>query len=136
MDFKVRNLITNNTTKGTFQNQKLLLALVINQVKESTHMEIKKNEINEGVELILAGRLDTVTAPKLQTALSDALQSFEAAELDFTAIEYVSSAGLRVLLQGQKNAQGTGKSMKLKNVSTEVMEVFDVTGFTGILTII
>ena len=99
-------------------------------------MEIKKNEINEGVELILAGRLDTVTAPKLQTALSDALQSFEAAELDFTAIEYVSSAGLRVLLQGQKNAQGTGKSMKLKNVSTEVMEVFDVTGFTGILTII
>jgi len=99
-------------------------------------MEIKKNEINEGIELTLTGRLDTITAPKLQTVLSDALQSFETVELDFAEVEYVSSAGLRVLLQGQKTAQNTGKSMKLKNVSSEVMEVFDVTGFSGILTIV
>ncbi|MCL2663460.1 MAG: STAS domain-containing protein [Oscillospiraceae bacterium] len=99
-------------------------------------MEIKKNEMNESIELILTGRLDTITAPKLQTVLSEALQSFEATELDFAEVAYVSSAGLRVLLQGQKIAQNTDKSLKLKNVSSEVMEVFDVTGFSGILTII
>jgi len=99
-------------------------------------MEIKKNEINEGIELILTGRLDMVTAPKLQTVLSEALQTFETTELDFSEVDYMSSAGLRVLLQGQKVAQGSDRSMKLKNVSSEVMEVFDVTGFSGILTII
>jgi anti-anti-sigma factor len=99
-------------------------------------MEIIKIETNEGTELTLKGRLDTVTASKLQTNLSEALQSSENVVLDFNGIEYVSSAGLRVLLQGQKAAQGAGKSMKLKNVSSEVMEVFDVTGFTGILTIV
>jgi len=99
-------------------------------------MEITKNEINEGVELALVGRLDTITAPKLQTTLSEVLQSYEVAILDFIGVEYVSSAGLRVLLQGQKIAQGSGKNMKLKNVSSEVMEVFDITGFSGILTII
>jgi anti-sigma B factor antagonist len=99
-------------------------------------MEITKNEINEGVELTLIGRLDTITAPKLQIVLAEALQSSETVVLDFDGVGYVSSAGLRVLLQGQKAAQGADKSMKLKNVSSEVTEVFDVTGFTGILTII
>ena len=98
-------------------------------------MEIKKNENNDGVELTLVGRLDTITAPKLQTALTEALESFEKVVLDFAGVEYVSSAGLRVLLQGQKIAQGADKSMKLKKVTTEVVEVFDVTGFSGILTI-
>ncbi|MCL1832115.1 MAG: STAS domain-containing protein [Oscillospiraceae bacterium] len=55
--------------------------------------------------------------------------------LNFAGVDYVSSAGLRVLLQGQKNAQAAEKSMVLKNVSPDVMEVFDVTGFSGILTI-
>jgi anti-sigma B factor antagonist len=99
-------------------------------------MEIKKNEVDEGIDLTLVGRLDIVTAPHLQTVLSEALQSSEKVELDFTGVEYVSSAGLRVLLQGQKLAQGSDKNMTLKNVSPEIMEVFDVTGFTGFLTII
>ena len=99
-------------------------------------MEIKQNNINEGVELTLTARLDTITSTKLQTALAETIKSSEAVILDFAGIEYVSSAGLRVLLQGQKIAQGSGKSMKFKNVSPEVMEVFDVTGFSGILTFI
>jgi len=99
-------------------------------------MEIKKTTNTEAMVLELTGRLDTVTSPGLQTALSEAIQSSDAVVLHFTGIEYVSSAGLRVLLQGQKIAQGAGKNMNLKNVSPEVMEVFDVTGFTGILTFI
>ena len=100
-------------------------------------MEIKTTTTTEGTELSLTGRLDTVTSPQLQTALTEAIQSSETVILDFAGVEYVSSAGLRVLLQGQKNAQGAdNKNMRLKNVSPEVMEVFDVTGFSGILSII
>ena len=94
-------------------------------------MEITKTESG----LSLKGRLDTVTSPKLQEALAEIISSSETFELNFAEVDYVSSAGLRVLLQGQKNAQAAGKSMVLKNVSSEVMEVFDVTGFSGILTI-
>jgi len=100
-------------------------------------MEIEKNiSEGEGIELTLTGRLDIVNAPKLQTVLSEVLQSYETTVLDFEGVEYVSSAGLRVLLNGQKIVQSAGKSMKIKNVSAEIMEVFDVTGFSGILTII
>ena len=98
-------------------------------------MEITRTN-NSGTEVMsLIGRLDTVTSTKLQTSLMEAIEGAEAIELDFAAVEYVSSAGLRVLLQGQKAAQKSGKAMTLKNVSSEVMEVFDVTGFSGILTI-
>jgi anti-anti-sigma factor len=99
-------------------------------------MEIEKNEVNGSFELTLIGRLDTITSPKLQKDLSEALQASETVVLNFGGVEYVSSAGLRVLLQGQKIAQGADRSMTLKNVSSEVMEVFDVTGFSGVLSII
>jgi len=99
-------------------------------------MEIKKATTAEGAELTLTGRLDTLTSTNLQTALSEALQSSGTVVLDFAGVDYVSSAGLRVLLQGQKIAQGSDRSMKIKNVSSEVMEVFDMTGFSGILTIL
>ena len=94
-------------------------------------MEITKTQ--DG--LSLKGRLDTITSPKLQEVLQEILTSDEKTELDFAGVDYVSSAGLRVLLQGQKTAQAMEKSMVLKNISPEVMEVFDVTGFSGILTI-
>ena len=98
-------------------------------------MEIKRTKTGDTDVLTLIGRLDTTTAPKLQEVLTEVIPSAQAVELDFAEVEYVSSAGLRVLLMGQKNVQSGGKSMTLKNVSPEVMEVFDVTGFTGILTI-
>jgi len=99
-------------------------------------MEIKKTQTEGVCELTLTGRLDTTTAPQLQQALTAAMRTDSMVELDFAGIEYVSSAGLRVLLQGQKNALAFGKGMTLKNVSPEVMEVFEITGFSGILTII
>ena len=99
-------------------------------------MEITRTNIGGTEVMSLTGRLDTVTSMKLQTVLTEAIEGAEKIELDFAAVDYVSSAGLRVLLQGQKAAQKADKPITLKNVSSEVMEVFDVTGFSGILTII
>jgi len=98
-------------------------------------MEIVKTQ-NEGTAILsLTGRLDTITSPKLQEALTEAIPLSDAIELDFSGIDYVSSAGLRVLLFGQKSMQSADKTMTLTNVSSEVMEVFEVTGFSGMLTI-
>ncbi|MCL2003091.1 MAG: STAS domain-containing protein [Oscillospiraceae bacterium] len=99
-------------------------------------MEIEKTLSGETCALALTGRIDTVTSPKLQEALMEAISSAATTELDFARIDYVSSAGLRVLLLGEKNAKASGRSVTLKNVSPEVMEVFEITGFSGILTIV
>ena len=98
-------------------------------------MEIIKSQNGDSVALSLKGRLDTVTSPKLQEILAEVLAQSDDVELDFAEVDYVSSAGLRVLLFGQKKSQASGKAMKLINVSPEVMEVFEITGFSGMLTI-
>jgi anti-anti-sigma factor len=97
-------------------------------------MTITKTQAEAAEVLTLTGRIDTVTAPKLQEDLLEAVSSSESVVLDFADVDYVSSAGLRVILIGQKRAQGTGKTMTLKNVPREVMEVFEITGFSDILT--
>ena len=90
----------------------------------------------DGTELIiaLAGRLDTVTAPELEAAIKGSLDGVTALNIDMEALEYVSSAGLRVLLSTQKimNRQGV---MKVTHVSEPIMEIFEVTGFSDILNI-
>ena len=90
----------------------------------------------EGTKLTitLLGRLDTTTAPKLETELKQSISGVEELVLDFAQLEYLSSAGLRVLLSAQKvmNRQG---SMVVRNVNETVMEIFEVTGFVDILTI-
>ena len=97
-------------------------------------MEIKKtgNEKNLNVEII--GRLDAVTAPQLEKELGSSLDGVENLTLDFSQLEYIASAGLRVLLVAQKrmNKQGV---MTIKNVSEEVKEVLDMTGFINFLQI-
>lgn len=98
-------------------------------------MEIATSQNGAATTLALSGRLDTTTAPQLQPVLLGAIQAGGPVELDFGGIEYVSSAGLRVLLLGQKAAQAGGGSLVLRNVSPDVMEVFDMTGFSGILQI-
>jgi len=99
-------------------------------------MEITRTK-NDNTEVIgLIGRLDVITSPKLQTALLEVVKTAENIELDFAEVDYVASAGLRVLLHVLKIVQKDNKSMVLKNVSAEVTEVFDVTGFLGILTIV
>lgn len=97
-------------------------------------MTIQKNL--EGTTLTLApeGRLDTTTAPQLEAEVKDSLEGVTTLVLDLAGLEYISSAGLRVVLSAQKamNKQG---SMVVRNVNEYVMEVLEVTGFADILTI-
>ena len=97
-------------------------------------LNIMKNANGNDLKVILEGRLDTTTAPQLEAELSSALSGVTALKFDLAKLEYISSAGLRVLLSAQKtmNKQGT---MVITGVSTEVQEIFDVTGFSDILTI-
>ena len=97
-------------------------------------MTIEKKINNESATLIVSGRLDTQTAPELENELDSVLSGLKELTFDMTNLEYVSSAGLRVILKAQKamNAQG---SMKLTGVNDSIMEVFDITGFLDILTI-
>lgn len=94
------------------------------------------NKISEGSRLtiVIEGRLDTNSSPKLEAELRQSVSGVTELVFDFSGVEYISSAGLRVLLAAQKvmNRQG---SMRLVGVSTEVMEVFEITGFADILTI-
>ena len=82
----------------------------------------------------LEGRLDTITAPELEKELKESLDGVTELTLDFAGLDYISSAGLRVLLSAQKIMSRQGE-MKLSHVNDTIMEIFDVTGFTDILTI-
>ena len=95
-------------------------------------IEIKRNV--EEIVLQIAGRLDTTTAPALDKAIAENLSGIKSLILDFKGLEYISSAGLRVLLSAQKKMQQIG-SMTVKNVCEDVMEVFEMTGFADILSI-
>ena len=95
-------------------------------------IEIKKN--TEETIIKLVGRLDTITAPALDKTINEDIAGTKNLVLDVKELEYISSAGLRVLLGAQKKMQKIG-SMKLTNVREEVMEVFEMTGFADILTI-
>ena len=97
-------------------------------------MTIEKKINGEALTLIVSGRLDTQTASELEKELDSVLADIKELTFDFANLEYVSSAGLRVILKAQKamNAQG---SMKLTGVNDSIMEVFDITGFLDILTI-
>ena len=98
-------------------------AMIIDKMLNGTELNVN-----------VAGRLDTTTAPQLEAALKESLAGVTKLVLDFAALEYVSSAGLRVILQAQKimNKQGT---MIICNVNETIDEIFEVTGFIDILTI-
>ena len=95
-------------------------------------IEIKKNGSTTTIEVV--GRLDTITAPALEKTITESIGSIETLILDFAGIEYISSAGLRVLLGAQKKMQRIG-TMKVIKVCESVMEVFEMTGFADILVI-
>ena len=95
-------------------------------------IEIKKNAAETIIEIV--GRLDTITAPALDKTINEDIGDTKNLVLDVKGMEYISSAGLRVLLGAQKKMQKIG-SMKVVNVCEEVMDVFEMTGFADILTI-
>lgn len=97
-------------------------------------MEIKMNKEGNKLTLALTGRLDTMTAPELEKAINENIAGVEELVLDLKELDYMSSAGLRVLLSAEKKMKICGR-MVVKNVNEMIMEVFEVTGFADILTI-
>ena len=95
-------------------------------------MNITKTQNGNKTVLSLSGRLDTTTAPQLQDVLIPEFDTAKQIELDFTELAYVSSAGLRVLLTGEKTAKNKGGSMTLAGVSEEIMKIFEMTGLCDI----
>jgi len=97
-------------------------------------MNIKKKAEGDTLTIAVEGRLETTTAPELEAAVKDSIEGVKSLTFDFEKVDYISSAGLRVLLSAQKimNRQG---EMKVKNINEIVAEIFEVTGFSDILTI-
>ena len=97
-------------------------------------MTIEKTTENEKVTLTVSGRLDTTTAPELEAVLDEVLENTKELIFNLENLEYISSAGLRLILKAQKSMNTKG-SMKLTGVNDSIIEVFDITGFLDILTI-
>ena len=97
-------------------------------------MTITKEWNGANLQIALEGRLDTMTAPELEAEMNQSLGNAESLILDFSKLDYISSAGLRVLLSAHKVMSAKG-GMKVTNASEIVREVFEVTGFADILTI-
>lgn len=98
-------------------------------------MNIIATDCNDHIRLMVDGRVDTNTSPQLQEAILNAFQKNKSVVVDFLNVAYISSAGLRALLIGQKTAASKGGSMKLKNISSTVRQVLDMSGFSKILSI-
>ena len=98
-------------------------------------MTITKTAENGVLRIALEGRLDTNTAPQLESELKSSLSGVTELDFDFSVLEYISSAGLRVLLAAQKAMNKQKGTLSIRNVNETVMEVFEVTGFVDILTI-
>ncbi len=121
-------------------NKKVILVYtydIVNQKKlmgGNIEMEIKKTLEGEKLTVAISGRLDTTTAPELEEALKESMDGISELVIDFTETEYISSAGLRVLLSAQKTMNKQG-SMIVTGVNDVIMEIFEVTGFVDILDI-
>ncbi len=97
-------------------------------------MKISMTQKGTSLYLALEGRLDTNTAPELETVIKDSVDGVEELTIDMQSLDYLSSAGLRVLLGTQKTMNKQG-SMRVTHVNDTIMEIFEVTGFVDILTI-
>lgn len=99
-------------------------------------MNVILNRNDNDLTVVLEGRLDTITSPELEDQLENELDdNIEKLIFDLKGLEYISSAGLRVLLSAQKEINANGSDMIVTNVNQEVMDVFEVTGFSEILNI-
>ena len=105
-----------------------------NSIRKVTIMEIIKKRENNSLTLSLVGELNTVSAPELEKVIKDELAGVKNLVLDLAKLDYLSSAGLRVVLMAQKvmNKQG---GLVVKHVNSQIMDIFDMTGFTAVLTI-
>lgn len=98
-------------------------------------MNITKNENDEKITLLLNGRLDKLSSPMLEETINKEIEQKKDIVIDFKNLEYISSAGLRILIAGEKQLKSVGKSMEIINVNDDVMSILKVTGFVYILNI-
>lgn len=98
-------------------------------------MQITETKGENSIQLSIEGNVDTITAPELQQRLLAVFQKTNNAVVDLSAVPYMSSAGLRAMLLGQKTAQSKGGTMKVIGVQPAVMQVFELSGFVKILSI-
>ena len=99
-------------------------------------MKITQKKEGDKLTVSIDGRIDTATSPQLYEHLTREMEGVMELTLDFTKVEYVSSAGLRVILYAEKTMKGKGGKMLVANVNADIMETFELTCFTDILTII
>ena len=119
---------------GTINNLSIPVGLLTEEIMEEKTMTINKNQNGETLNIAIEGRLDTMTAPQLEAEITASVNGIRELILDISNLEYISSAGLRVLLSAQKIMNKQGK-MIVRGATDAVMEIFDVTGFTDLLNI-
>ena len=96
-------------------------------------MEVKFNKQDSTLTVVISGNIDTVTAPELDSKLQENLSGIKNLILDFAAVDYISSAGLRVILMTNQLMEDVDGSMTVKNVNDDVRDVFEMTGFDSLL---
>ena len=96
-------------------------------------MEVKFNKQDSTLTVAISGNIDTVTAPELDTKLQENLSGIKDLILDFAAVDYISSAGLRVILMANQQMEDVDGNMTVKNVNEDVRDVFEMTGFDSLL---
>ena len=98
-------------------------------------MQYKFKENDKALTVFVEGRIDTMTTPELEEAVLKKMEQFDSITFDFRDLEYISSAGLRLLLLVQKKATATNKDFKIERCNQFVLEVFEMTGFSDILNV-
>lgn len=96
-------------------------------------MEVKFNKQDSTLNVAISGNIDTVTAPELDTKLQENLSGIKDLILDFAAVDYISSAGLRVILMANQQLEDADGTMTIKNANDDVRDVFEMTGFDSLL---
>ena len=96
-------------------------------------MEVKFNKQDSTLTVVISGNIDTVTAPELDSQLQENLSGIKDLVLDFAAVDYISSAGLRVILMANQQMEDVDGNMSVKNVNEDVRDVFEMTGFDSLL---
>jgi anti-sigma B factor antagonist len=96
-------------------------------------MEVKFNKQDSTLTVTISGNIDTVTAPELDTKLQENLSGIKDLILDFAAVDYISSAGLRVILMANQQLEDADGTMTIKNANDDVRDVFEMTGFDSLL---
>ena len=96
-------------------------------------MEVKFNKQDTTLTVVISGNIDTVTAPELDSQLQENLSGIKDLVLDFAAVDYISSAGLRVILMANQQLEDADGTMTIKNANDDVRDVFEMTGFDSLL---